>query len=44
MRYINSMRVRLALQDDFLTIDWVNEYPFPNHSLREIESLLAPDL
>lgn len=32
----------LALQDDFRTIDWIGEYPFPNISLSETESLLAP--
>src|SRR3989338_6380929 len=30
----------LALVDDFRTIDWVNEYPFPNIALAEIKSLL----
>ena len=31
----------LALADDFRTIDWVKEYPYPEKSLREIRSLLA---
>ena len=31
----------LALADDFRTIDWVNEYPFPSIALEEIKSLLV---
>jgi hypothetical protein len=31
----------LALVDDFRTIDWVNEYPFPEIALEEIKSLLV---
>ena len=31
----------LALVDDFRTIDWVNEYPFPSIALQEIKSLLV---
>ena len=31
----------LALVDDFRTIDWVQEYPFPSIALAEIKSLLT---
>ncbi len=31
----------LALVDDFRTIDWVKEYPFPVTTLNEIKTLLA---
>jgi hypothetical protein len=30
----------LALADDFTTIDWVKEYPYPTISLNEIKSLI----
>ena len=33
--------IMLTLQDDFLTIDWINEYPFPSIALNEIRTLLA---
>jgi hypothetical protein len=36
-----SRPILLALVDDFRTIDWVNEYPFPNIALQEIKSLLV---
>lgn len=31
----------IALADDFRTIDWVNEYPFPSIALAELKELLA---
>jgi hypothetical protein len=36
----SQMITKLALADDFLTINWVKEYPFPNIALEEIDSLL----
>jgi hypothetical protein len=30
----------LALANDFRTIDWVREYPFPNIALKELHELL----
>ena len=30
----------LTLADDFRTIDWVKEYPFPSVTLNEIEKLI----
>ena len=31
----------LALEDDFRTIDWATEYPYPSIALKEIQDLLA---
>ncbi len=31
----------LALADDFRTINWIEEYPYPTLALKEIEGLLA---
>lgn len=31
----------LTLADDFRTVDWVKEYPFPSIALKEIQSLLS---
>jgi len=31
----------LALADDFGTIDWASEYPYPTIALKEITELLA---
>lgn len=31
----------LALADDFRTINWAEEYPYPNISLRELQSLVS---
>lgn len=31
----------LALQDDFLTIDWSEEFEFPNLSLEDMSKLLV---
>lgn len=34
------MITRLALVDDFRTIDWANEYPYPSIALEQIKNLL----
>ncbi len=42
--YYNSKRglsTMLALQDDFLTIDWLKEYPYITSTLRDVRSLLT---
>lgn len=30
-----------ALTEDFRTIDWAKEYPFPTIALRELQTVLA---
>ena len=38
---LTTQPIGLALQDDFRTIKWEEEYPFPSLALKEIQSLLV---